>query len=436
MADIFTGDNVTVKISNIAIPSVTTCYFVSNSDYAKFSSNNSKETFVSATGATQSTQITTSKITDTSKTNVTVSLSGYCKYNGSQSNVANTSFTLKQAVTKIIINPASTSATLGVGYYNIAYTIEPSNAYYKEVTFNVFSGTAVSINGKPVTVKGDGTSTVTYTSADRKINGSFTITINKASSSMTNPGNKSVTYGSSAAVTISCSNCSVSSASSSNNSAVTVTHSNNTLTLRAVGNAGTSATITVTGTGNAYYNNPGPITFTATVDKAAAVKTDPTAKKGLVYTGSIQVLINAGSSSHGKFYYNSTKSDTGLTEDASSSALGAMSVNTHVRYWKFVSDANHTGAVDWTSISCTIGKANQDAPTNVIGDTTYYPTVATATASGGGGHGPLGWTNGYTLNKVGSIETAAYWSGDSNYKRSPNSNTVKLTVSYYGSYYN
>ena len=248
---------------------------------------------------------------------------------------------------------------------------------------------------------------------------------------MTKPSTQYVQYGSSKTLTISCAYCSVASASSSNINAVTVTRSGNELRLRAVGNASTSATITVTGTGDTNYNNPTNITFTVIVDKAVASKTAPTKKSGLVYTGNAQQLINAGSSTDGTFYYNTAASETGKTTDASSSSLKATNAGSYTRYWKFVADSNHNASVDWTSISCTIAKADQAAPTFVTGDTTYYPTVAYASATGGGGHGSLGWTNGYTLNKVGSIETAAYWTGDSNYKQSPYSKSVTLTVSYY-----
>ena len=85
---------------------------------------------------------------------------------------------------------------------------------------------------------------------------------------------------------------------------------------------------------------------------------------------------------------------------------------------------NNPGQITFTA---SIIKADQAAPT-AKGKTTYYPTVATATATGGGGHGLLGWTNGYSLNKVGYLDTSAYWTGTSNYNRSPNSNKVRITV--------
>lgn len=74
-----------------------------------------------------------------------------------------------------------------------------------------------------------------------------------------------------------------------------------------------------------------------------------------------------------------------------------------------------------------IVKGSQAAPT-AYGDTTTYGNTAVATASGGGGHGLLQWTNGYTRTAVGSQKTKAFWPGDSNYNASPYSNEVTLTI--------
>ena len=150
-------------------------------------------------------------------------------------------------------------------------------------------------------------------------------------SSMANPGSKSVTYGGSATVTISCTNCSVASASSSNTSSVTVTRSGNTLTLTAVGNAGTSATITVTGTGNTNYNNPSNITFIATIAKKTSVVTAPTGRT-VNYNGSAQALANAGSCTGGKIQYSLASG--GTYNDSIPTAINYTSGTTV--YWKAV----------------------------------------------------------------------------------------------------
>ena len=79
------------------------------------------------------------------------------------------------------------------------------------------------------------------------------------------------------------------------------------------------------------------------------------------------------------------------------------------------------------SITVSVQKAPQSAPI-LTGATSTYPTRATATASGGGGHGSLIWSNGDSRSTCGSQTTSAYWSGDGNYYSSPWSNEVTLTV--------
>ena len=182
-----------------------------------------------------------------------------------------------------------------------------------------------------------------------------------------------------------------------------------------------SSVIKITSADGKYTSN-----YTFTVNKAAATKTNPTAKT-VNYNGSAQQIINAGSTSHGTFYYNTTNSDSGQVTSASNSKLKATNAGNYTRYWKFVPDSNHTGSVGWTKLTCTINKISQTAPT-ATGQTTTYPTTAKASASGGGGHGSLQWLNGNTQTSVGSKTTSARWSGDTNYNASPYSNTVRLTV--------
>ena len=85
-------------------------------------------------------------------------------------------------------------------------------------------------------------------------------------------------------------------------------------------------------------------------------------------------------------------------------------------------------ASSWSNtVTLTITKTNQSAPT-AYGDSVQYGSTATATASGGGGMGSLEWSNGNTRTAVGSQTTRARWSGNGNYNASDWSNEVTLTV--------
>ena len=98
-------------------------------------------------------------------------------------------------------------------------------------------------------------------------------------------------------------------------------------------------------------------TINVTVNKATAKKTNPTAKT-VTFNGSAQQIINAGSSTHGTFYYNTTNSDSGQVTSASDSKLKATNAGTYTRYWKFVANNNYNGSVEWAKLSCTINKAS------------------------------------------------------------------------------
>lgn len=109
------------------------------------------------------------------------------------------------------------------------------------------------------------------------------------------------------------------------------------------------------------------------------------------------------------------------------SAQSQSSVGSHTTRARWLGNGNYC-ASPWSNyVTVQMNKADQSAPT-ATGATTTYPTGATATASGGGGQGTLTWTNGSTRTEAGTTTTAAYWSGNSNYNASPNSNSVNLVV--------
>jgi hypothetical protein len=181
-------------------------------------------------------------------------------------------------------------------------------------------------------------------------------------------------------------------------------------------NAGTG-TVTISDNAGGDYEVIGSATFT--INKANPTYTAPTAKS-LTYNGSAQALLNAGSTNHGTIQYSSNGSNWGTTIPSQTNA------NTYTTYWKLVGDANHND-VPSTSISTTIAKANQSAP-SVTGSTTTYPTTASATASGGGGQGSIEWESAQSQTSVGSHTTRARWSGNSNYNASPWSSSVTVQM--------
>lgn len=156
--------------------------------------------------------------------------------------------------------------------------------------------------------------------------------------------------------------------------------------------------------------------------KTTPVYTAPTAKSGLVYTGSALTLLNAGSTGHGIIYYSTDNSNW------STSLPTSVNANTNITvYWKLVGDGRHYD-ISSTAIVCSIAKANQSAPT-ATGASVSYGNTATATASGGGGQGSIEWSNGNTLSgSVNSKKTKARWSGNSNYNASAWSNEVTLAI--------
>ena len=155
------------------------------------------------------------------------------------------------------------------------------------------------------------------------------------------------------------------------------------------------------------------------MQKGVPAYTAPTAKS-LTYNGSAQELANAGSVTGGTMQYSSDNINWGSTIPSGTNATS------YTVYYKIVGDASHSD-IAAQSISCSIGKADQSAPT-ATGATTTYNTTATATASGGGGQGSIEWESAQSQTSVGSHTTRARWSGNSNYNASPWSSSVTVQM--------
>ena len=280
--------------------------------------------------------------------------------------------------------------------------------YYKSTSSSSWSTTKPSAAGS-YDIRADIAATTNYNSGT--CTNSFTI--NKATPSYTAPSAKSLTYTGSGQALLNAGSTSHGTIQySSNNSSWSTTIPSQT-------NAGTYTSYWRL-IGDANHNDISSTSINTTIAKAACCSTAPTAKS-LTYTGSGQALLNAGSSSCGTMQYSSTATGTYTTTIPSQTNAGA-----YTSYWKVANDSNHSGTCSG-SVSTTIAKANQSAPT-ATGATVSYGSTATATASGGGGVGTLTWTNGSTRAATGTTTTAAYWSGNDNYNASPNSNSVNLVV--------
>ena len=123
-------------------------------------------------------------------------------------------------------------------------------------------------------------------------------------------------------------------------------------------NAG-SYTVYYKVTGNDNYNSVAADTVPVSVAKAQSSAEAPTAIEGLVYTGSAQELVTAGTPTGGTMQYSldGTSYDTAIP-------TGTDADNYSV-YYKVVGDENHEDYFGESPVNVSIAKAPQDAPTNV-----------------------------------------------------------------------
>jgi hypothetical protein len=155
------------------------------------------------------------------------------------------------------------------------------------------------------------------------------------------------------------------------------------------------------------------------MNKAAGSVTTAPTNRGVTYNGNNQNLVNAGSGT-GTMYY---KLNNGSWSTSIPVASGAGS---YTVYYYAAASTNYNQS-STGSLTATIAKANQNAPT-AYGSTVWEGSTATASASGGGGQGSIEWSNGSSRTAVGSQSTQARWSGNSNYNASSWSNSVSLVV--------
>lgn len=174
-------------------------------------------------------------------------------------------------------------------------------------------------------------------------------------------------------------------------------------------------------TGDANHNDTASTAISATIAKVTPTVVAPTAKSGLVYTGSAQELVNAGSTDFGTLQY-SLDDETYSTSVPSGTDAGDYTV-----YYKVVGDSNINDVTTQT-ISCSIAKADRtvtisDNQTNMTPGQTNTITVtatgnpASSLISVTSSNTAVATISGTTVNAVGGGTTTitATVGSDTNY---------------------
>ena len=129
-----------------------------------------------------------------------------------------------------------------------------------------------------------------------------------------------------------------------------------------------TATATVTGIQGdkaKNYKLPDNPTASFTIDKADAQFTPPTAKEGLIYDGSDQPLVTAGSSAHGTFQYWLDG------EQPSESIPQAKDAGTYTVHYQLMGDKNHKDGNKET-LTVTIAPKDITGATVTLGESPTY----------------------------------------------------------------
>ena len=135
----------------------------------------------------------------------------------------------------------------------------------------------------------------------------------------------------------------------------TVSYSNNT-------NVGT-ATVTITDKDGGNYNVSGTGSFT--ILSEGSTYTPPTAKSGLVYNGTEQELLTAGSTTTGTMQYSSD-GKTYITDIPK-----GIDAKTYTVYYKVVGDGNHKDSSP-VSLTVTISQKTVSSPVITVSPSSYY----------------------------------------------------------------
>ena len=176
--------------------------------------------------------------------------------------------------------------------------------------------------------------------------GSVEVTLAKATPTYTAPTAKTITYNGSAQDLL--------NAGSSNDGTIKYSSDNENWSTSIPQSTNDSDSITVYWKleGDSNHTDVASTSVSCSIAKAAPTYTAPTAKSGLVYTGSAQDLLNAGSTSDGTIQYSSDN------ENWDTIVPSGTNAGDFVVYWKLIGDSNHTD-ISSTSITCSIAKADR-----------------------------------------------------------------------------
>ncbi len=111
---------------------------------------------------------------------------------------------------------------------------------------------------------------------------------------------------------------------------------------------------------------PAEGTVSVTISPVAPAYTAPTAMDGLIYSGSAQALVNAGSTAHGKLLYSLSKDGAYSETVPTGTDAGEYTV-----WYKVAGDSNHTDTQP-ASVTVTVVPKTATATVTVSGDSLTY----------------------------------------------------------------
>lgn len=363
-------------------------------------------------------------------------------------NTASYTLTVNKAAGSISFETAEPTTSWSATSTDNTFTQEVTHTGNAEVTYsvpaegenNTCGATIDATTGKVTFTKGGSvvvTATVedndyyTYDAELHKATASYTLTVGKAEGYITLalysefPNTVNMAFNAEYAFNITTNHGGTVTATSAdtNIATVTATPTSGAMTITAKG-AGTTK-IVVTCAETTQYQEA-KVEITVNVGKIAITDyTAPTAVSNLVYTGSAQTLVNAGSVANGTGTMKYCLTNSANEADWSTTLPTGIDAGTHTVYWKVKGDNNHID-FNGTPIDVTIAKADPTytAPTAISNLTYSGSQLALVTAGSANGCGTMQYKLSESANWSNAIPTAVeakeytvYWQvkGDNNH---------------------
>lgn len=169
----------------------------------------------------------------------------------------------------------------------------------------------------------------------------------------------------------------------------------------------TATASSISGTGSDNYELPTVKTETYNITAVAPTVTAPTAKTGLVYNGSGQALINAGSTSGGTIKYLVTENSTQPDKNAegwSESVPSKAGAGTYYVWYYVAGDSNHNDS-DVDKVTVTIAQAANSITAPTAKNLTFNGNSQALVNAGEADHGDLY----YYVGESAPEETGSEW---------------------------